>query len=637
VITDAGDQQFKRQKRACDREGAISQEPGASQESSPTVTVAPELPPQHELNCKLFAALQRTRDIRDKGFLPKAQLDSLVNPDSVFLELLKSLSQTLSNQQIKECADAVCAETEIVLSSGKKVIKSFRKIFALLVLVEKSSSIYLFLQENVSDLDLPLATVRNGGLFELRRRDASDGPSSESLNCFNSWSPVRMKEFEEYQWTMLAPFFTQSEYNNVAHYVLKDQHILPFVFTEDEEDDNAEYLGGFGRVFMVRIHPEHHNFRAPSHCDRGFAIKQLLQNDRVSFKREVDILKKFSGDKSHRHVVSLLATYEQLNKFHLIFYRAEGNLFKYWEKINPSPEFNYGNVVWMAKQCAGIARGLLRLHRHYTIKAASSIPLYDEEQEFKRRSTGEKIVRVVDSLLQRERENPRRSSGDKQVEPASPTSGPTISHTGSEPQAPPRRRWTDGRPARLVNEPCSRSGDLVRQWGRHGDLKPENILWYRDPEEEKGTLKISDFGAAELNSRWSKSKRPSEVANTMTYRPPECDLQPKIIRQSYDIWCLGCVYMEFVTWMLGGVKLWKEFAKERLTWDIFQSSKTDTFFELVKEEDTDDVRVMVKETVTKVGMQLAVEALVLINTFSLSSSSTDYTRITIVPSTSTSS
>jgi serine/threonine protein kinase len=335
----------------------------------------------------------------------------------------------------------------------------------------------------------------------------------------------------------------------------------------------------------VRIHPEHHNFRTPMHCDRGFAIKQLLQNDRHSFKREVDILKKFSGERSHPHVVSLLATYEQFSKFHLIFYRAEGNLFKYWEEIKPSPEFNYTNVVWMAKQCAGIAHGLLRLHRHYTIASTSSIPHYDKEQEFKRRSTGEKRVRVT----------------DKQGESASPASAPAISRASSERQARLRRQPTGERPARLVNEPYS--GDQVRRWGRHGDLKPENILWYRDAEDENGILRVSDFGEAELNSRWSKTGRRSKVANTMTYRPPECDLQPKIIRQSYDIWCLGCVYMEFVTWMLGGVKLWKDFARLRLTWDVFQSAKSDTFFEIVKNEDTDDVRVMVKEAVTKVRMQ----------------------------------
>jgi serine/threonine protein kinase len=604
VITDAGDQQFKRQKRASDLKGAIYQEPSSVQGKLATqgqvntlldVQGGVEYPFPHELNCQLFAALQQTRDTREKGFLPKAQLGGLVNPDSVFRELSKSLSQTLGKPHIKKCADNVCIEKEVILDSGEKKIKSFRKIFALLVLVEKSSSIGLFLDEDVSDLDLPLATIKIGGLIELRRKNASGGPSSVPLNCFSQWSPVRKKDFEEYQWTMLAPFFTQGEYNDVKHYVLKDQHILPFVLTDGQEDDNDEHHGGFGKVFMVHIHADHHNFRAPMHYERGFAIKQLLQRDRSLFRKEVDVLKKFAGKNSHRHVVSLLSTYEQFNKFNLIFYRAEGNLFNYWENINPSPEFAYSNVLWMAEQCAGIAHGLLKLHRHYTIVAADDILDHEEEEEFKRGSTGEKQVRVADPILQMEPKNSEQSNG-KHVE---------VTCANSERQASPLRQQSNERDALLVHEPFS--DKTVRQWGRHGDLKPENILLYCDSKDEYGTLKISDFGEAELNSRMSKSKRRSRLANTMTYRPPECDLQPKIIRQSYDIWCLGCVYMEFVTWMLGGLKLWKEFAKERLTWDVFQSSKTDTFFEIVK-NDEDEARVMVKEAVTKVSMQLVGEA-----------------------------
>src|SRR5205085_1550435 len=137
------------------------------------------------------------------------------------------------------------------------------------------------------------------------------------------------------------------------HYALQDHHILPFVASQEADDDDVEFHGGYGKVFMVRIHEEHHNFRDQLLCKRGFAIKQLYENNREAFKREVNILKKFSGDLSHRHVVSLLATYEQFKKYHLIFYRAEGDLFKYWKQIERNPELNYGSILWMAEQCAG--------------------------------------------------------------------------------------------------------------------------------------------------------------------------------------------------------------------------------------------------------------------------------------------
>jgi serine/threonine protein kinase len=148
---------------------------------------------------------------------------------------------------------------------------------------------------------------------------------------------------------------------------------------------------------------------------------------------------------------------------------------------------------------------------------------------------------------------------------------------------------------------------LAKKYGRHGDINPGNILWYDDSHNEvgtlKGTLKLADFGQAELNSLLSRTK-PRSVANTMTYRPPECDLQPKIIRQSYDIWCLGCVYLEFITWLLGGEPLLLKFASKRMTADVFQNNQlTDTFFQIVRDQETHKARVMIKQAVTHVRFQ----------------------------------
>lgn len=146
-----------------------------------------------------------------------------------------------------------------------------------------------------------------------------------------------------------------------------------------------------------------------------------------------------------------------------------------------------------------------------------------------------------------------------------------------------------------------------RQYGRHGDINPGNILWYNDSVDEpgvlKGTLKIADFGQAELNSLKSRTK-PRDVANTLTYRPPECDtLVPSkkpLIRQTYDMWCLGCVFLEFVAWMLGGDELQERFTTLRESADFFQNhATTDTFFQ-VKRNEKGRLEVTVKKTVTQV-------------------------------------
>ena len=151
-------------------------------------------------------------------------------------------------------------------------------------------------------------------------------------------------------------------------------------------------------------------------------------------------------------------------------------------------------------------------------------------------------------------------------------------------------------------------GTSVKQYGRHGDINPGNILWFDDEdisqERLKGTLKIADFGQAELNSLQSRTK-PRDVANTLTYRPPECDKlddqAPAPIRQTYDIWCLGCVYLEFITWFFGGHGLLRSFARQRMTPDYFQNNmRTDTFFQVDRDTSEDCLRTTIKTAVVEV-------------------------------------
>jgi serine/threonine protein kinase len=76
------------------------------------------------------------------------------------------------------------------------------------------------------------------------------------------------------------------------------------------------------------------------------------------------MLKKFSGN--HPHLVSLLATYEQFNKFHLIFHAAEADLLEYWRQVNPTPPVTPETISWVAQQCQGLADGLAKIHRLQT-------------------------------------------------------------------------------------------------------------------------------------------------------------------------------------------------------------------------------------------------------------------------------
>lgn len=97
-------------------------------------------------------------------------------------------------------------------------------------------------------------------------------------------------------------------------------------------------------------------------CQHFAVGKCLNSKNREQFKREADVLLKFN-DETHPHLISLLATYEQYNKFYLIFPWAEANLEEYWKNIDPYPTTDHATVHWVAEQCRGLAHGLVRIHR----------------------------------------------------------------------------------------------------------------------------------------------------------------------------------------------------------------------------------------------------------------------------------
>lgn len=106
----------------------------------------------------------------------------------------------------------------------------------------------------------------------------------------------------------------------------------------------------------------------------------------------------------------------------------------------------------------------------------------------------------------------------------------------------------------LPNGRTTQADQKGEEWiWHHGDIKPENILWFRDESDtgNRGILKISDFGIARFDSRMRKETVPD---CTPSYRAPEFDLggRGRGVNQPSDVWSLGCLYLEFVTWYLAG-------------------------------------------------------------------------------------
>lgn len=85
----------------------------------------------------------------------------------------------------------------------------------------------------------------------------------------------------------------------------------------------------------------------------------------------------------------------------------------------------------------------------------------------------------------------------------------------------------------------------MRKSGWHHDLKPENILLYKSLGHERGTFQVSDFGSGKIHTYRSGSVNTRSPIGTLTYEPPEAKLEGATSRP-YDVWSLGCVFLELL-------------------------------------------------------------------------------------------
>lgn len=94
---------------------------------------------------------------------------------------------------------------------------------------------------------------------------------------------------------------------------------------------------------------------------------------------------------------------------------------------------------------------------------------------------------------------------------------------------------------------------------RHGDLKPENILIFdRKNHDSLGVWKMADLGLARYHMAATGDRLPTRSnggAGTISYQPPET-INAKFAATSrlYDVWSMGCIILQLMTWLLYGTR-----------------------------------------------------------------------------------
>ncbi|KAK3334085.1 kinase-like domain-containing protein [Cercophora scortea] len=159
----------------------------------------------------------------------------------------------------------------------------------------------------------------------------------------------------------------------------------------------------------------------------------------------------------------------------------------------------------------------------------------------------------------------------------------------------------------FLNE-AEKSQSTDPYYGIHADIKPGNLLWYKDWDDgvnkadyELGILQLADFGISNFHHTESRSNALLR-AHTRTYRAPEIELGQRISR-SFDIWGLGCVFIEFISWVVLG-KPTDEFSNARARYSTsLEGIAQDTFYELKPGETKTkaDLNTAVKDRATELS------------------------------------
>lgn len=102
-------------------------------------------------------------------------------------------------------------------------------------------------------------------------------------------------------------------------------------------------------------------------------------------------------------------------------------------------------------------------------------------------------------------------------------------------------------------------------FGRHGDLKPENMLLFGS-KGELGHIQIADLGLGKFHHQATGDRQGGTETESCTrmYESPESDTESTQPRsRKYDVWSLGCIFLEFVIWALRGFDGVEEFKRHR--------------------------------------------------------------------------
>lgn len=201
---------------------------------------------------KLITPLRQafvTNPCDKRRFIPCQKLEELCDEQSVEKELAKAFpdNDASSIQRLTRWIYHGQAQDTSITS------QPCRKIFAILVLLNKVGLIKSFLEHPLCDNDLPLSSTPEFTWLSSRRKEHRNHlyfPDEDDGYAI-------AENFIEKQWSVLVPTFNAPTSGRMRCnvYEFDEKTILPI-----ERISKKKYPGGFGLVEKVKIHREHNGF-----------------------------------------------------------------------------------------------------------------------------------------------------------------------------------------------------------------------------------------------------------------------------------------------------------------------------------------------------------------------------------------
>ncbi|KAI2613199.1 protein kinase [Hypoxylon fragiforme] len=454
----------------------------------------------------------------DKEYIPRRMLRKILTPRRV--RTILNLPSFETRRDKDELTTLICF--------GSTDSKPSLKLLGVLIGMGhgKVYELLKFMEDGMDDGCLPLE------LGLSNRREASCRKHEGNHAIINSHN-VRKEDrdvFTRWAHSLTAPYISGNK-NKHLHYVLHHRDVFPMeLIAKMQKDDTSEsnygssigsipQYGGFSEVYQVKIEKSHCRFDdvGMRHPDGYYALKKLNSHSRENFNLELSSLL-FSMDNAATRRARL----------HLIQVLATFEV--------PNPTASRTNYYLLFDWAEGNLKDFWK--RNEKLRGDMSHCAWMSKQFHE--------ICLAMQCVHNDRDR-------------------TLKYIGSD-------------ASKLTRGPPSRNFE-VDLYGRHGDIKPDNFLWFHPKRPARDLIVLSDFGLARLHTQASRSNQdPGNIARTATYIAPEFDLPGGMISRASDIFGLGCVFLEHVTWFLRGFdSVENEFPARRNQKDIY-GFEADKFF-----------------------------------------------------------